>query len=164
MFSFKKVSKDYEPNTVYAPVDGEACPIEKMDDEVFADKMLGDGMYILPTCEKIFSPVSGVVANIADTFHAYNIITTDGLELMLHIGIDTVSLGGKVFNPKVKINQKISVGDLICIANFEEIKAAKCSTETAIVITNSDKFILIDKMYGKCMSGETKLFSYIMKP
>ena len=118
---------------------GRVIPLSKVPDQVFSQKILGDGFAVIPTNGEIFSPASGKVTDITDTRHAYCITTDDGLEILVHIGIDTVELKGQGFTPLVKIGDKISAGDEIAKADLELIKSAGYNTSVVVIITNSDR-------------------------
>ena len=100
MFLFGK--KKAQPK-LYAPLNGEYMPIEKVPDPVFSDKILGDGVAVLPTDGNVLAPCDGEITNVAETLHAYGIQTPDGLELLIHIGLNTVELKGGGFPPLVKV-------------------------------------------------------------
>lgn len=163
LFSFKKNVTPSSPNTLYAPVDGECFPITQMADPIFADKILGDGIYILPTNYKVYSPIDGTIVSIADSLHAYGILSPDGIEVLIHIGIDTVALAGRGFKSKIAVNQPVSKGELICVADMDLISEAGYSTQTAVVVANSAEYLVEEPSYGICTAKETPIFKYCKK-
>lgn len=118
---------------------GRIITLSKVPDQVFSQKILGEGFAIVPTNGDIFSPANGKITDVTDTLHAYCITTDDGLEILVHIGIDTVELKGQGFTPLVKTGDKISAGDEIAKADLDLIKKAGYNTSVVVVITNTDK-------------------------
>lgn len=125
---------------IYPTQKGKLYPIEKISDEVFAEKALGDGVFIIPSEEKVYAPVSGVLKVVADTKHAYGIVNSEGLEVLIHVGINSVDLDGNGIESYVQVGQNVEVGDLLCKIDFEVFKKENISTETAIVITNFSEY------------------------
>lgn len=108
---------------IAAPISGEAIPLDKVPDPVFADKVLGDGCAIIPDNGKIYSPVDGKISSVAETFHAYGITSDDGIEIMIHFGLETVALKGEGFIPHVKAGDRVKKGDLIAEADIDFLKS-----------------------------------------
>lgn len=123
---------------VYSVADGQVVALEQVKDPVFAQKMMGDGFAVEPANGNIVSPVSGTVSSIFPTKHALGIVTEAGLEVLVHIGLDTVSLEGKPFTVHVAEGQKVSAGDLLVTADLDAIRAAGRETSTVVVFTNGD--------------------------
>ena len=123
---------------VYSVADGEVIALEQVKDPVFSQKMMGDGFAVEPVNGNIVSPVSGTVSSIFPTKHALGLVTEAGLEVLVHIGLDTVSLEGKPFTVHVAEGQKVAVGDLLVTADLEAIRAAGRETSTIVVFTNAD--------------------------
>ena len=123
---------------VYSVADGQVVALEQVKDPVFAQKMMGDGFAVEPANGNIVSPVSGTVSSIFPTKHALGIVTEPGLEVLVHIGLDTVSLEGKPFTVHVAEGQKVSAGDLLVTADLDAIRAAGRETSTVVVFTNGD--------------------------
>lgn len=123
---------------VYSVADGQVVALEQVKDPVFAQKMMGDGFAVEPANGNIVSPVSGTVSSIFPTKHALGIVTEAGLEVLVHIGLDTVSLEGKPFTVHVAEGQKVAAGDLLVTADLEAIRAAGRETSTVVVFTNGD--------------------------
>ncbi|BET04757.1 PTS transporter subunit IIBC [Streptococcus sp. SN-1] len=123
---------------VYSVADGQVIALEQVKDPVFAQKMMGDGFAVEPTNGNIVSPVSGTVSSIFPTKHALGIVTEAGLEVLVHIGLDTVSLEGKPFTVHVAEGQKVAAGDLLVTADLDAIRAAGRETSTVVVFTNGD--------------------------
>ena len=123
---------------VHSVADGQVINIEDVKDPVFSQKMMGDGFAVKPENGKIVSPVSGKVASIFPTKHALGLVTDNGLEVLVHIGLDTVSLEGKPFDVKVTEGQTVAAGDLLVEANLDAIREAGRETSTVVVFTNTD--------------------------
>lgn len=123
---------------VYSVADGQVVSLEQVKDPVFAQKMMGDGFAVEPANGNIVSPVSGTVSSIFPTKHALGLVTEAGLEVLVHIGLDTVSLEGKPFTVHVAEGQKVAAGDLLVTADLDAIRAAGRETSTVVVFTNGD--------------------------
>ena len=123
---------------VYSVADGQVIELEQVKDPVFAQKMMGDGFAVEPANGNIVSPVSGTVSSIFPTKHALGLVTDSGLEVLVHIGLDTVSLEGKPFTVHVSEGQKVAAGDLLVTADLDAIREAGRKTSTVVVFTNGD--------------------------
>ena len=123
---------------VYSVADGQVVDLEQVKDPVFSQKMMGDGFAVEPANGNILSPVAGTVSSIFPTKHALGLVTEAGLEVLVHIGLDTVSLEGKPFTVHVAEGQKVAVGDLLVTADLDAIRAAGRETSTVVVFTNAD--------------------------
>ena len=130
---FKGVTEE-----VYSVADGQVIALEQVKDPVFAQKMMGDGFAVEPANGNIVSPVTGTVSSIFPTKHALGLVTEAGLEVLVHIGLDTVSLEGKPFTVHVAEGQKVAAGDLLVTADLDAIRAAGRETSTVVVFTNGD--------------------------
>ena len=130
---FKGVTEE-----VYSVADGQVIALEQVKDPVFAQKMMGDGFAVEPANGNIVSPVSGTVSSIFPTKHALGLVTEAGLEVLVHIGLDTVSLEGKPFTVHVSEGQKVAAGDLLVTADLDAIRAAGRETSTVVVFTNAE--------------------------
>ena len=130
---FKGVTEE-----VYSVADGQVIALEQVKDPVFAQKMMGDGFAVEPANGNIVSPVTGTVSSIFPTKHALGLVTEAGLEVLVHIGLDTVSLEGKPFTVHVSEGQKVAAGDLLVTADLDAIREAGRKTSTVVVFTNGD--------------------------
>ena len=130
---FKGVTEE-----AYSVADGQVIALEQVKDPVFAQKMMGDGFAVEPANGNIVSPVTGTVSSIFPTKHALGLVTESGLEVLVHIGLDTVSLEGKPFTVHVSEGQKVAAGDLLVTADLDAIRAAGRETSTVVVFTNGD--------------------------
>ncbi|WP_053986009.1 beta-glucoside-specific PTS transporter subunit IIABC [Niameybacter massiliensis] len=129
-----------EMSTICAPLMGEAVPLKAVNDPTFAEEIMGKGMAIIPTVGQLVSPVKGTVTMIFDTKHAIAVTDENGVELLMHIGLDTVKLGGKYFRTHVSAGDKVEVGTPIVDFDIEGIKSEGYDVITPVLITNTDDF------------------------
>lgn len=141
-----------------AHLNGTVVPIEEVEDDVFSGKILGDGAAIEPSEGKLYAPCDGTVESVFDTKHAVNMTSEDGCEILLHIGIDTVKLGGQFFDAVVKDGQKVKKGDLLITFDIDGIRKAGYKVTTPLIICNSDDYDEISlAASGSIKAGETLL-------
>lgn len=124
---------------ITAPANGRLIPIDKVEDDVFSQKMMGEGFAVIPENGDIAAPVASKVVSIFPTKHAIGLQTKDGIEVLVHMGIDTVDLGGDAFDLKVKEGQEVKAGEIIAVADLAKIEAAGKMTTMIVVFTNGDK-------------------------
>ena len=141
--TYKGVTEEVE--TV---ADGQVIDLADVKDPVFSQKMMGDGFAVEPENGKIYSPVSGTVTSVFPSKHAIGLVTDNGLEVLVHIGLETVSLEGKPFEVHVSEGQKVAAGDLLVTADLEAIKEAGRETSTIVVFTNAAaiKSVTVEKL------------------
>jgi glucose-specific phosphotransferase system IIA component len=156
MLSFLKRDKIFE---ILAPVTGKILPIEKVPDKVFAEKMVGDGIAIEPSEGKILSPVDGTVVTIFPTNHAIGLTTKEGMEILIHIGLDTVELEGKGFKRLVEQNSKVKKGDPLMEFDIDVIKENGKSIITPVIITNMNNIKKLEKMSGNVEKGKDTILT-----
>ena len=137
-----------------APLTGILVPIEMVPDPVFAKKMVGDGISIDPLSGVLLAPIDGEVVNVQPAKHAVTIRSADGLEVLLHIGLDTVRMGGKGFQAKVKAGQQVSVGDELIAFDLDTVAKEALSLLTQVVVTNSDAISSLTPMTGMVTAGQ----------
>lgn len=135
----KKVIKEGE-KYVYAPIKGTLLSLEQVEDGVFSAKMLGDGIAIEPEDKTVTAPFNGTVTMVFDTKHAIGLMSEDGVEVLIHIGIDTVQLNGKYYDVKVKAGDVVKTGDVLAYFEKEKIEEEGYRTITPIIISNTDSF------------------------
>ncbi|MGC3995114.1 MAG: glucose PTS transporter subunit IIA [Propionicimonas sp.] len=122
---------------VLAPIAGTVVALAEVNDKVFASKALGDGVGIVPSDGHVIAPVSGVLITVPDSGHAFGIRTDDGVEVLVHVGIDTVQLEGKGFSVKVAADERVEVGDELATVDLDSVKAAGYDTTTIVVVINT---------------------------
>ena len=137
---------------VVSPLKGELIEIARVSDPMFSQKMLGDGVAILPKGKELYSPVSGEITMIYDTQHAIGIKTAEGKDILIHIGIDTVNLKGKPFKTKVKVGDKVQKGQLLTVVDWRYIKWKKCDPVVPLIVMGSS--IEFNGNYGDISVGE----------
>lgn len=128
---------------IFSPVKGQVIPLGEVKDQVFSQGVLGDGCAVLPEDGKIYSPVKGKISSIAETKHAYGISTEDGVEVLVHFGIDTVTLGGQGFDARVKVGDDVGVGDLLCVVDTALLKEKGYDLTTPVVVCDGTEDALI---------------------
>ncbi|EOI01964.1 PTS system, glucose subfamily, IIA component [Enterococcus moraviensis ATCC BAA-383] len=139
MFGFLKKKEPVQLNeTLYAVATGNLIPISEVNDPVFSQKMMGDGFAVIPEVGEIYAPIAGEVLSVFQTKHAVGMKMANGLEILLHMGIDTVELNGEPFDIKVSEGTKVSQGTLIAKVDLEAIKSAGKAIDMVVVITNMD--------------------------
>jgi PTS system beta-glucosides-specific IIC component len=144
---------------LYAPVKGRVLPITQSADEAHQQEALGKGVCFMPLGGKIYAPCAGIVEMVFDTKHAINITSADGIEVLIHCGIDTVKLGGKGFTPHVKDGDRVEAGQLILQYDKDIIARAGYSLETQMVVTNSGDYQAVTQAKsGDCNVGDIVLY------
>jgi PTS system, beta-glucoside-specific IIABC component len=147
-------------DTVSSPLNGKAVPLKTVDDPVFSSEAMGKGVGIEPADGNVVSPVDGEVTVAFPTGHAYGIKSDNGTEILIHIGINTVQLNGKYFNPKVEKGAKVHKGDVIADFDVDQIKAAGYDPTTMVLVTNSADFKAVVPQTGKTKAGEEVVRTY----
>lgn len=146
-----------KPVPILAAMTGDVIDITQVPDEMFADKIIGDGIAINPTDGVVVSPVKGEIIQVFPTKHALGIKTKEGLEILIHIGIDTVELKGEGFKTYIKAGDKVEAGDKLLKIDLDFIKKSGKSTISPIIITNMEKVKNIFKQSGNANKGKDKV-------
>lgn len=150
---FDSLKKMFEKNaktiSLKAVEDGRTIPMDEVNDQTFAQELLGPGIAIVPSNGTVVSPIDGTIATVMDTKHAVCIQGEDGLELIVHAGLDTVELNGKYYQTYKEIGDQVKAGDVLLEFDLEEIAKAGYDVTTPIVITN-----LGDYKITKCLTGQ----------
>ncbi len=149
---FKKKVKQFE---IGSPVSGRMTPISSVSDPVFAQEMTGKGVAIVPEEGVFCAPCDGVLESLFPTGHAYGISTADGVELFVHIGLDTVKLDGKFFETAVNQGDTVKKGDRIVVADIAEIQKAGFDPVTLVVVSSQGEYAEVEKKEGKVFPGDT---------
>lgn len=147
LFDFLKKKDTNE--VLGSPIEGEAVASAEISDPTFGMELLGKGMAIKPAVGKVYAPVDGTVTMVFETKHAISITSEGGAEILVHIGLDTVSLNGAPFTIHVNADDKVKKGDLIAEFDMEQIKAAGLETITPVIICNSDDYKDVVRFTGK---------------
>ena len=145
LFKSKKVESD---STYLQPLEGELVPLDDVPDPVFSQKMIGDGFAVKPTNGTVVSPVDGEVISVFPTKHAVSLKSKDGREILIHVGLETVSLNGEGFTSFVSDGQAVSKGQKLLEVDFESIKDKVPSIITPVIFTNlaEDEKVVIDEL------------------
>lgn len=169
MFGFFKKKKKDEPTTetknnnlkLVAPITGRSIPLSEVPDPVFAQKMAGDGLAIDPTGDVAVAPADGELTLVFNTKHAFALTTDNGAELLVHIGLETVSLNGEGFEQLVEQGTKVKAGTPIIKFDREFIKSKGLPLVTPVLITNPDSFTSIKAIENvDTIAGETSVLEY----
>lgn len=140
--------------TLNAPVGGNVISITEVKDEVFSQKMMGDGFAVVPKDNIIYSPADATVVQAFKTKHAVVLRTDLGIELLIHVGLDTVELKGEGLTIHVEDGQKVSAGEALITANFDYIKEQGKETDVIVVLMNPDKISSFETEYGDTAANE----------
>lgn len=143
--------------SIYAPMNGETVALESVPDSVFSDKALGDGIAILPTDGKIYSPVDGILTVVAETKHAFGYQTKDGVDILVHVGLETVSLKGEGFKVYVKEGDSVKKGDLVGEVDLKFLREKNINSVTMILICGGADGLEMNKQAGKTKAGKTEI-------
>lgn len=163
---FKKLfKKQAVSEEIVSPASGKSMKIEDVPDPIFSQKMMGEGIAVLPSDGKIVAPVSGEIIQLAETKHAFGIKTDLGAEILVHIGLETVALKGQGFNPVVKVGDHVSKGQLIIEVDLDFIREHAASTIIPMVITNSSEnlFTFTWEPLKEVTSGESEVMTLQLK-
>ncbi|MBB6283012.1 PTS sugar transporter subunit IIA [Geobacillus subterraneus] len=145
--------------TIVAPLSGTVVPLEDVPDPVFAQKMMGDGIAIDPTDGDVVAPVDGEIIQLFPTKHAIGLRSEAGVELLIHVGIDTVSMNGEGFTAYVKAGDRVKRGERLLSVDFSLVREKAKSAVTPIIITNGDALESLEKKAeASATKGETVLF------
>lgn len=143
-----------EPNTVYSPLDGESVPLSSVNDQTFASGILGNGVAVKPSAGRVVAPFSGEVSTLFDTKHAIGLTGDDGVELLIHVGLNTVELGGRYYDAKVKMGDRVERGQTLIEFDKDEIEKAGYETVTPVIISNIDSYKSMDETLGGVKFGD----------
>lgn len=139
---------------ILSPLDGRVIPLEEVPDEVFAEKVLGDGAAVIPENGNIYSPIDGEIVSIPESLHAYGIRSDAGIEMIVHFGLETVNLKGEGFSPKVKVGDRVKAGQLLCIADMDFLKSKGINTVTPVLVTDGAEEGSFSVKTGEIRHGE----------
>ena len=153
----KNTTKAGLKKSIFAPMSGTVVPLEQVPDEVFSKKLLGDGVAILPKEGKIYAPVDGEVATVAETLHAYGFLSKEGMEILIHVGLETVHLKGEGFVSHVKAGDSVVRGDLIAEVDLDFLKSRDISAITPVVICNGAEDLDLQTADGEVTAGQDTL-------
>jgi len=148
---------------LYAPIDGTIKLIEEVPDTIFAEKIVGEGIALEPTGRVVVAPCDGKIVQISSTNHAVGIVTDLGLEILIHVGMDTVELNSEGFKRIAVVGMRVEKGDVLLELDLERIKALGKSVITPFVITNMEQADITYIAKGKAIAGETIVMTVKVK-
>ena len=149
-----------QSKTVLTPLQGKVLAQADIPDETFAQGILGPGCGIEPTGGTVYAPFDGKITSIVPTLHAVGLESTEGIELLIHIGMDTITLRGSGFTPLVREGQAVKAGTPLLNVDLDAIRAAGLSTESAVIVTNADDLPKLHIIAGGIVSTGTPLFKF----
>ena len=145
------------PQVILAPLTGKAVPLSEVPDPVFSEKVLGDGVAIIPVDGKIVSPVDGEISTVAETSHAYGFTSENGQEVLVHVGLETVSLNGECFKVYGKAGDKVKAGDLVAEVDLEYLKEKEINPITPVLICSDTEGKELQYIEGDVKAGESEV-------
>ena len=145
------------PQVILAPLTGKAVPLSEVPDPVFSEKVLGDGVAIIPADGKIVSPVDGEISTVAETSHAYGFTSENGQEVLVHVGLETVSLNGECFKVYGKAGDKVKAGDLVAEVDLEYLKEKEINPITPVLICSDTEGKELQYIEGNVKAGESEV-------
>ena len=146
--------------SILAPLSGQAIPLEQVPDDVFSQKILGDGIAIIPTDGKIYAPVDGEIATVAETLHAYGFTSEDGLEILVHVGLDSVKLKGEGFTSHVQVGDKVKAGQLVAEVDLKFLISQGVPATTPVLICEGAEDAQLNTVTGDVKAGKTKVITF----
>ena len=153
LFGKSEKAPAFDGNKLYAPLNGKAVPVTEVPDPTFAEGLLGNGIAIIPTDGKVYAPCNATVDMMFTTGHAVSLVADFGAEILIHVGLETVSLEGKPFTVHVENGQKVKKGDLMIEVDLEAVKAAGLNTITPVLICNTDDYPTFITNVGKAVTN-----------
>ena len=145
--------------SITSPVEGKVIPLTEVKDPTFSQEILGKGAAIIPEKGVVYAPFDGKVDAVFETGHALGLVSEGGVELLVHVGIDTVNLKGKYFTPKKKSGDTMKKGDILLEFDIDKIKADGYDVTTPIIISNTEQFAKVKACEDKVVTKESKLLS-----
>lgn len=146
---------------LYAPIEGEAVELSRVSDPTFGQEILGKGVAILPSVGKVYAPIDGTVEMVFDTKHAITMKTDSGMEILIHVGLDTVTLNGAPFVAHVAAGDKVKAGDLMLDFDIEAIQSAGLEIISPIIICNTADYSEIQPVTGKAVTTKDTVMTVI---
>ena len=158
-----KAAKDVNKvEIITAPVNGKLVKLTDIDDDAFKSGVLGNGVAIIPEDRTFVSPVTGTITTLFNTNHAIGITSDSGVEVLIHVGMDTVNTEGRGFTPLIKEGDKVAIGQPILNVDLDLLKSEGYSTTTPIVITNTDEFLDVLPLENLDVKAEDEIIKIIL--
>ena len=155
----EKIGKIKKEEVIYSPLEGRTMPLSKVNDPTFREEMLGKGVAILPSVGRVVAPLDGTIDMVFDTKHAITMTSESGVQILIHVGLETVSLKGAPFKAHVRAGDRVQQGDLLLEFNIEAIKKANLDFITPVIICNSYDYRKIVANTGKDVSVHDKVLT-----
>ena len=162
MFNFFKKKQD-NAFFLVAPAKGKAVDLKEVNDPTFSTGMLGQGVAVIPSEGKIYAPADGEIVMVFDTLHAVSMTADNGVEILIHVGLDTVELKGNGFEGHVKAGDKVKKGDLLLTVDLEAVKEAGYDIITPMLVCNTDDYAAVEGIFGKDVMPKDDVVSIKMK-
>ncbi len=159
LFGKSEKAPAFDGNKLYAPLNGKAVPVTEVPDPTFAEGLLGNGIAIIPSDGKVCSPVDGTVETMFDTGHAVCLKSTTGVEILIHVGLETVGLNGAPFTVKCKNGDTVKKGQLLFEADLAAIQAAGLPIITPVLVCNTDDYPTFETFEGKDVTNDDIIIS-----
>ncbi len=156
-------NNDKKTLNIFSPLNGKILPLNEVPDSVFSEKMLGDGCAIIPKDGKIYSPVNGRVSSVIDSHHAYGFVSDEGIEVLVHFGLETVELKGEGFVPHVNEGDRVRAGDLVCEVDIKLLKDKGINTVTPVIISGGAEKFSMNVSSGEAVASKTQLITLTEK-
>lgn len=152
---FKNRSKK---NVICSPCNGKVVPVTEVPDPTFSEKIIGDGMAVIPSDGMIYAPADGEITAVFDTLHAFAMTTVNGAEILIHVGLETVSLKGEPFTSHISVGDKVKKGDLMMEVDLDKIKESGMNTITPVLVANTADYSEIKLIRnGEVLHGDQVL-------
>ena len=159
LFGKAEKAPSFDGNKLYAPLNGRAVPLSDVPDPTFAEGLLGNGIAIIPSDGKVYSPVDGTIETIFDTGHAIYMKSVTGVEILIHLGLETVSLGGAPFTALCKNGDTVKKGQLLLEADLDAIMASGLPIITPVLVSNSANFSAVETAAGSFVTNDDIVIS-----
>jgi PTS system beta-glucosides-specific IIC component len=159
LFGRSNKAPAFDGNKIYAPLNGKAVPITEVPDPTFAEGLLGNGIAIIPADGKVYSPFDGTVGTMFDTGHACALTSTTGVEILIHVGLETVGLNGEPFTIHCKDGDTVKKGQLLFESDLAAIEAAGLPTITSVLVCNTDDYPTFETFVGKDVTNDDIVIS-----
>ena len=162
MFGLFKKKKD-KAHVLGAPAKGKVVSLKEVSEPTFSEGILGDGAAVIPSEGKIYAPADGTIGMVFDTLHAVSMTADNGVEILVHVGLDTVELKGEGFEGHVKAGDKVKKGDLLLTVDLDVVKEAGYDTITPMLVCNTDDYAAVEGIFGKDVMPKDDVVSIKMK-
>ena len=161
LFGKAEEATAFDGNKLYAPLNGRAVPLTDVPDPTFSEGLLGNGIAIIPTDGNVYSPVDGTIETVFDTGHAIYMKSATGVEILIHLGLETVGLGGVPFTIHCKNGDTVKKGQLLLEADLTAILAAGLPIITPVLVSNADNYTTLETQIGTDVTNDDVIISVV---